>query len=282
MLCLLPPDFPIGLWSLIAASVSGVLALVAAIAAISAAKHARAAVSTAAATKEDLARVEQNITSVTGHLEKVHGRLDSLSQDVKQVEGRTGKTAGHLEDFRSHLAAMQEDLKRVENSIAATAGHLENVHTDFAAMNRRLDTQQIRDAVRARVNGIPLRFMGEVEPGRDGQFTITTKDEGVVLNRVDLYSESGNKFGSSECEPWNPPTQMLVRLNALAFMKWYEAGSLVGNLNLDRSLYLRVYMRVTGIEEEVSRSMTVTAKTMMPQPAGQGMTTLKYRLHGEV
>jgi hypothetical protein len=241
---------PVALWGLAAAVVGVAISIVAAVAAIYAAVYARRA-----PTKEFLDEVQKN----------------------------TASTAEQLANLHSHFAAMKEDMKRVEAKTADTSERLESVHSHLAAVNRRLETQQERDAVAARVNGVSLKFIGDVEPGKDGQFTITTKDDSVVLKRVELYNGSENKFGSAKCEDWNPPLQVLIRLDGATFMKWYEAGSLAnGNPNLDRILHLRVYMKLKDIAEEVYRPMTVTTKIVMPQPAGQRMTALKYRLYGEV
>lgn len=250
MLYMLLADSPIVVAGLVIAIVGIVIAMVAAVAAISAARYAKAA-----PTKEDLDKVQEKTTATSELVSNVH----------------------------AHLAAINEELKRVETCLSQTSERLETLHGHLEATNRRLDTEQVRDALLARVNKIPLRFMGEVEPGRDGQFTITTKDENVVLNRVDLYNESENKFGSAPCEVWKPPLQVLIRVDGATFMKWYEAGSFInGNHNQDRKLFFRVHMKLKDSGEEISRPMSVTAKTLMPQPVGQGMTPLKFRVFGEV
>ncbi|HWE87810.1 MAG TPA: hypothetical protein VG267_22900 [Terracidiphilus sp.] len=250
MLALFLADGPIALWTLIVTMIGVAISIVAAISALYAALYARRT-----PTKEDLDRVRTNAASTSEDLANLH----------------------------SQLAVMKEDVNRVERIAAGISERLENVDSHFAAMNRRLDTQQERDALMARVNGVSLKFKGDVEPGKDGQFTIAIQDENVVLKKVELYNGSENKFGSALCEDWNPPLQMLVRLDGATFMKWYEAGSLTSdNPNLDRILHLRVYMKLKGVAEEVCRSMTVTTKILMPQQVVQGMTPLKYRLYGEV
>jgi hypothetical protein len=233
MLALCLADGPIVPWSLIVAIIGVAISIVAAISALYAAVYARGT-----PTKEDLDRVQTN----------------------------TASTSEHLANLHSHLAVMKEEVNRVERIAAGISERLENVDSHFAAINRRLDTQQERDALMARVNGVSLTFKGDVEPGKDGQFTITIKDESIALKKVELYNGSENKFGSARCEDWNPPLQVLIRLDGATFMKWYEAGSLTsGNPNLDRILHLRVYMKLKGVVEEVYRSMTVTTKIVMPQ-----------------
>ena len=241
---------PIALWGLVVAIAGIVVSMVAAVAAIYAAVYAKRA---------------------------------PAKEDLDQVQKDTAATSEHVASFHSHLLAMKEGLKRVEDSTAGASERLEGVYSHLEDTNRRLDTQRERDALMARVNGVSLRFSGDVEPGKDGQFTITIKDESAVLKRVELYNGSENKFGSAQCEDWKPPLQVLIRLGGATFMKWYEAGSLASaNPTLDRILHLRVYMKLKGVGEEVYRPMTVTTRILMPQPVGQGMTPLKYRLYGEV
>ena len=235
---------PIAVWGLVVAIIGIFVGLVAAIAAIYAAVYAKAA-----PTKGDLARVEQNTATTSVQLGNVH----------------------------SHLAKMNQDLKRVEENTAETSGHLENVHTHLATMNKRMDTQHERDTLIARANRVSLRIRGSADQSKGILFSVTTQDPNVLLNRVDLYNESGNKFGSAECRTTENPLQVLVSLEEQAFNNWLAAGSMINNSAFDRSLYLRVYMKFKGVAEEVYRPMTVISSTEIPFAANPVI-----RLHGEV
>jgi hypothetical protein len=92
------------------------------------------------------------------------------------------------------------------------------------------------------------------------QFSITTRDATVVLSRIDLYNESGNKFGSAECKQTKSPLQVFVSLDAQTFHEWVNAGTVnPGRADNGRTLYLWVYLTFKGSGEEVYRTMTLPA-----------------------
>lgn len=176
----------------------------------------------------------------------------------------------------------KRDLAEMEKNMAESSERLAGVHSHLATMNERIDTQEERDALNARINQVRMKVMGDAEQSKDVRFSITKQDVNVVLNRVDLYSEWRNKFGTALCEELSPPNQVLVNLDRETFMRWYDSGSLIGNLNQDRNLHLRVYFTFKGRKEEVYRPMTILTKVVPPSMVGQTMTPLIYRLFGEV
>jgi hypothetical protein len=220
--------------------------------------------------KKDLDDLEGNTAATSSHLSNVDIRLT-------RVEENTAATAVQLSSVRTHLATMNQDLKRVEENTAEMSNHLENVHSHVATMNERMDTQHERDALIARANRVPLRICGSADQGKGIVFSVTTQDANVLLSRVDLYNESGNKFGSAECQMTENPLQVFVSLNAQECNKWLAAGSMINNSDFDRIVYLRVYMKFKGVAEEIYRPMTAIGSIEIP-PAANPL----IRLRGEV
>lgn len=74
---------PVAVWGLVVAIIGVIVGTVAAVAAIYAAVYAKAA-----PTREDLARVEQNTGTTTGHLENVHSEIMRLNERMDKEPER--------------------------------------------------------------------------------------------------------------------------------------------------------------------------------------------------
>jgi hypothetical protein len=136
----------------------------------------------------------------------------------------------------------KRDLAQVEKHTA----HLGGVREGIISLDARIKRQEESDALANKAKWVQISVSGEADADVDFPIRISGKDPNIPFRRVELFSESGNVFGSVVCTNTSNVFEYLATVPLGIFRNWRNAGTIV-NMNTTRQV-LRVWLLIEGHE----------------------------------
>jgi flagellar biosynthesis GTPase FlhF len=234
------------------------VSIVGAVAAISAAYYANIAAFYAkkAATKRDLARVEQN----TQHAEHFSNKILSIDTSMQPQEKQEDSQAqqersqAHVEQKTSPAqqeASMAQSQQ--EASQVPTQGEAPLVQSQQEASQAKAQAQP--QASRVPAQRISISVEGEAMGEVPLELFLTLQDSSIRVSRVEMVSEAGKNLGSSPCKATDKALVFKSILAPKKVRQWWAGESTregEGRSNL------RAYLLLDESGREVYRDIPVS------------------------
>jgi hypothetical protein len=154
------------------------------------------------------------------------------------------------------------DLAPIEGNTA----HLEEVKSSL----KRIDK---RDALDALAQQVSINVSGQADIPNPLTISFTLTNPSVTVERIQLFNEHGNVFGSADCKKANELVYTAT-LDHPTVYQWFQGGTPVETTNRQR-LSIRVWMLLYG--ESTSRQFAVALTTATRQETdGSVVNVIRY------
>jgi hypothetical protein len=223
------------------AFLSLIVSIVGTVAAIFAAFYSKKA-----ATKNDLARVEQN----TQYVEHFSNKTLSIDTPINPREKQEDSQAQVQQEpsqpqGEQKISPAQQEASEFQAQREASPTQVE-----------RKASQAQREASLAQPQRIPISVEGEAMGEVPLELFLTLQDSSVRVSRVETLSEAGKTLGSSPCKATDNALVFKSILAPKKVRQWWDAGESTSE-GEGRSV-LRVYLLLDESGREVHRDMPVS------------------------
>jgi len=257
------------------AFLSLIVSIVGAVAAIFAAFYSRKA-----ATKGDLARVDQNTHNVEHFSNKIlsidtplhpqekpedspakvqqessqpqaEGKISPAQQESSQIQTQRETSAAHVE---LKASPAQQESSQIQTHRETPAAQVERKASPAQQESSRIQAQ--RETSQAQPQRIPISVEGEAMGEVPLELSLTVQDSSVRISRVETLSEAGKTLGSSPCKATENALVFRSILAPEKIRRWWDAGGSTSEGEA-RSV-LRVHLLLNESKNEVYRDMPVS------------------------